>query len=194
MGATGIMRRLHGRTANGVPRWAVWAAVAVNACVLPASVWRISALIFDAPLLAQLDGPPPGHGPILIDDSGWYIIGISVLSELLAFLAFGLVSDWGEVVPRWIPVLGGRRVPPWAAVVPAGLGAAVLMVFPYALVMMAFGRLPSGASATAITHGWQSVVFWIAYLPLGAWGPLLAVLTVHYHRRRVGTQPLTAHP
>lgn len=189
MNANRMMTRIHGRTATGVPRWAVWAAVAVNACVLPASVWRISALIFEAPLLAKLDGPPPGHGPILIEDSWWYIIGLTVLSESLAFMAFGLVSVWGEIVPRWIPGLGGRRVPPWAAVVPAGLGAAILMVFPYALVMGIFGLLPSGAPATAITHGWQSAVYWIAYLPLGLWGPLLAVLTVHYYRRRRGPRP-----
>ncbi|WP_416876051.1 hypothetical protein [Kitasatospora sp. SC0581] len=38
--------------------------------------------------------------------------------------------------------------------------------------------------AGVVTHGWQTVVFWIGYLPLAAWGPLLAVLTVHYYRRR----------
>ena len=28
---------------------------------------------------------------------------LSVVSEALAYLAFGLVSEWGETVPRWIP-------------------------------------------------------------------------------------------
>ncbi|MGW2681256.1 hypothetical protein [Streptomyces sp. NPDC001436] len=49
---------------------------------------------------------------------------LSVLSECLALPTLGLVRSWGETVPRWIPHLGGRRVPPLAAVVPALLGAA----------------------------------------------------------------------
>ncbi|MFI1680909.1 hypothetical protein [Streptomyces sp. NPDC020607] len=42
----------------------------------------------------------------------------------------GLVREWGEVVPAWVPVLGGRRVRPLAAVVPALLGAAALFGLP----------------------------------------------------------------
>ncbi|GAA2823535.1 hypothetical protein GCM10010441_55020 [Kitasatospora paracochleata] len=178
------LTRLHGRTAPGVPRWAVRAAYAVTLTVLPSCVWRIAAFTFDAPLVERLDAPPPGHGPVLIGDATWYVIVLSVVSEALAFLAVGLVADWGETWPRWIPHLGGRPVPTLAAVVPAGLGAAVLMVFPHSLLMAACGRMLNGHPATALTHGWQTPVFWLAYLPLAAWGPLLATLTVHYHRRR----------
>jgi hypothetical protein len=32
-----------------------------------------------------------------------------------------------QVLPRWIPLLGGRPIPPLAAVIPAALGAAFLM-------------------------------------------------------------------
>lgn len=107
-----------------------------------------------------------------------------MVSEAAAFLTVGLVARWGEVWPRWIPGLGGRRVPVLAAVVPAGLGAAVLLVFPYALVMFAFGRMINGSPGGLIVHGWQTVAFWVTYAPLAAWGPLLGVLTVHYFRRR----------
>ncbi len=110
-----------------------------------------------------------------------------MVSEALAFLCFGLVARWGEVWPRWIPLLGGRPVPVLAAVVPAGLGSAVLMTFPYAMVMFSLGLNIRGGPGGMITHGWQTVVFWVSYLPLAAWGPLLVVLTVHYYRRRTAS-------
>ncbi|MCF2434810.1 hypothetical protein LV779_08895 [Streptomyces thinghirensis] len=33
------------------------------------------------------------------------------MSEALALLTLGLVRPWGEVVPRRVPLLGGRPVP-----------------------------------------------------------------------------------
>ncbi|MEV0534131.1 hypothetical protein [Kitasatospora sp. NPDC050463] len=176
-------RSSHVRTAAGVPRWALLAAYATTLTALPSGIWRIAAMIFGVPLLEH-DAAVPASPAFSL--GWWYIIALSVVSEALAFLAVGLVAQWGQVWPRWIPGLAGRRVPPLAAVVPAGLGATVLMVFPYAMVMFAFGRKLDGEPAEIITHGWQTVLFWVCYLPLAAWGPLLAVLTVHYHRRRRG--------
>ncbi|MFF2039908.1 hypothetical protein ACFVVX_05735 [Kitasatospora sp. NPDC058170] len=181
MNARTMSRSLHGRTAQGVPRWAVLAAYATTLTALPSCVWRIAAMIFDVPLLEHR---PDLQGSPALSAGWWYIIALSVVSEALAFLAVGLVAEWGQVWPRWIPGLGGRRVPTLAAVIPAGLGATLLMVFPYAMVMFAFGLTLTGEPGGVITHGWQTVVFWAAYLPLAAWGPLLGVLTVHYYRRR----------
>ncbi|GAB3984742.1 hypothetical protein GCM10029978_095260 [Actinoallomurus acanthiterrae] len=187
-GGFGAVRRiaagLHGRTAPGVPRWAVWAAYATTLTVLPSCLWRIAALNFDVPLLEPTAEPAAGHGPVLVTGL-WYVVALSVVSEALAYLAFGLVSEWGEVVPRWIPGIGGRRVPTLAAVIPAGLGSAALLVFPYTLVMLGLGRMIDGTHHTGlVVHGWQAVTFAVAYAPLAAWGPLLGLLTVHYYRRR----------
>ncbi|MET8622433.1 hypothetical protein ABZW30_01510 [Kitasatospora sp. NPDC004669] len=175
--------RLHGAPAEGVPRWAVRAAYAISLLVLPSCLWRIGGFILDLPLLEH--GPiPPDRDPASLD--GWaYILTLSVLSEALALLCTGLVSRWGEVWPRWIPALRGRRIPVLAAVIPAGLGATVLMVFPYAMAMFACGLTIRGDRGFGlVTHGWQTAAFWVSYLPLAAWGPVLAVLTVHYYRRR----------
>ncbi|MFJ3793079.1 hypothetical protein [Kitasatospora sp. NPDC090091] len=186
MTARTILTKLHGPTAAGVPRWAVWTAYATTLTALPSCIWRIAAMNLNAPLIDHNDAPPEGHGAVLVSGEGswWYVIALSVVSEALAFLAVGLVARWGEVWPRWIPGLAGRRVPIMAAVVPAGVGSALLMVFPYAMVMFANGRMVNGNPDTTMTHGWQTVAFWVSYLPLAAWGPLLAVLTVHYYRRR----------
>lgn len=177
-----ILTTLHGRTVPGVPRWAERTAYAITLLALPSCVWRIAAINLNAPLLDHDATAPAGPEPF--DGEWWYLIGLSVFSEALAFLAVGLVARWGEVWPRWVPVLHGRPVPVLAAVLPAGLGSVALLVFPYAMVMAALGLKITGEPEGMAAHGWQVVAFWIAYLPLTAWGPLLGILTVHYYRRR----------
>jgi hypothetical protein len=62
---------------------------------------------------------------------GWpavYIVAISILCEAVALTAFGLVRPRGEVAPPWLPFIGGRRVRPRAAIVPATLGSLALML------------------------------------------------------------------
>ncbi|RFU40063.1 hypothetical protein DZF91_19270 [Actinomadura logoneensis] len=175
---------MHGRTAEGVPRWAVRAAYATSLTVLPAGLWRVLSVDFRVPLMeAPSDGRPP---PAWFGGEWWYVIALSVVSEALAFLAVGLVSQWGETWPRWVPRLGGRRIPVLAAVVPAGLGAAAnTLLWPYAMTMISLGyKIDGTVGAASRPHGWRALVFYTAYWPLAAWGPLLAVLTVHYYRRR----------
>ncbi|WP_406314976.1 hypothetical protein OHA77_40930 [Streptosporangium sp. NBC_01639] len=163
---TTIMTRLHGRTAAGLPRWAVWTAYATALTALPSGIWRIAAMNFRVPLVEHGTPPPGSHAPVMFDAQWWYVIGLSVVSEAGAFLRVGLVAEWGEVWPRWVPVLRGRRVPVLAAVVPAGIGAALLLVFPYALVMSMLGMKITGEPGGLIVNGWQSAVFYATYAPL----------------------------
>ncbi|MDQ0986294.1 hypothetical protein QFZ71_003577 [Streptomyces sp. V2I9] len=160
--------------APGVSRGWWLTACAVPLVVLPSSVWRIPAA-FD-------------HG--ITFGERMYVVLLSVVSELLAFTAIGLVARWGEVVPRWVPYLGGRRVPTPAAVVPAALGAAAVTFVFTALTVVSEVRgttirgdaLPSDFPGLA--GGWEGVWFHLCYTPLLLWGPLLAVLTVGYYQRR----------
>ncbi|WP_308295116.1 hypothetical protein [Streptomyces sp. NK08204] len=69
-----------------VPRVSAWTrrlAYAVPLVVLPSSIWRLPA-VFDSGLSV---------GERL------YVPMLSVVSELLAFTAIGLVARWGEVFP-----------------------------------------------------------------------------------------------
>ncbi|TMR40349.1 hypothetical protein [Actinomadura geliboluensis] len=129
------------------------------------------------------------------DLPGWlpleaYVVVLSLVSELVAFTAVGLIARWGEVFPRWVPVLRGRRVPTMAAVIPASIGAAVLTVLWTVSVVNCLvfqktiqGRpLPDGFPIHF--HSWEGVLGVLAYAPLVAWGPLLAAVTVAYYRRR----------
>ncbi|MET9554448.1 hypothetical protein [Streptomyces sp. NPDC006645] len=150
------------------------AAYAVPFTVLPAGVRRIRAA-FDE-----------GLGPV----ERAYLIFLTVLSEVLAFTALGLVARWGEVFPQWIPFLRGRRIPTVAAVVPAAVGATILILLFTLLFTVSEVRgttirgddLP--ADSPSLATGWELGWYYACYAPLTLWGPLLAVLTVAYWRRR----------
>lgn len=154
------------------PRWAVWAAHLTTLVVLPSGLWRI-ALVLGYPSgyreadFAQFETPS-----VKI-----WMLTLSVLCELLAFLTIGLVRPWGEVVPRWIPLIGGRPVHPLAATVPAAFGALALTVL--------WGSVPGWwTHPHADVTDTGSLVVGILYQPLVLWGPLLAAVTVSYYRRR----------
>ncbi|KAA6223470.1 hypothetical protein CP973_17440 [Streptomyces albofaciens JCM 4342] len=158
----------------GVSRRIRLTAFAVPFTVLPAGIWRLPAA-FDE-----------GIGPA----ERLYIISLTVFSEILAFTAFGLIARWGEVFPRWIPFLRGRRVPMTAAVVPATIGASILTLVFTLLFTVSEIRgttfqgdgLPAGSPS--LTTGWEAAWYYFCYAPLALWGPLLAVLTVAYCKRR----------
>jgi hypothetical protein len=175
--------------AAGVPRWARVAAYAVPFTVLPSSVWRVAACTFHAPIMRGGLGSDLGSSGLPGVPLGLYVILLSIVSELLAFTAVGLVATWGEVFPRWIPVLRGRRVPALGAVIPAALGAAVLtLLWTWIAVSMSFGLRIDGqpqASTTPVSFGdWKGLVAVAAYAPLLLWGPLLGAVTISYWRRR----------
>ncbi|MBO2455490.1 hypothetical protein J4573_51020 [Actinomadura barringtoniae] len=112
-----------------------------------------------------------------------YVIVLTTVSEAVAFLSMGLVRPWGEVWPRWVPFLRGRRIRPPAAIIPAALGSVALMLL-WTQLAFSFGSDPD----PEFPHGAKAVIFYACYLPLVAWGPLLAAVTVAYaiRRRRYG--------
>lgn len=172
----------------GVPRWARAAALTVPLVVLPSSLWRIAGVALHLPIVRHTGGDESGNLPSWLPIE-LYVVLLSILSELLAFTAVGLVSTWGEVFPKWVPFLRGRRVPTLAAVVPGAIGAAVLTcLWTWVFVMLAFGRNIAGDRLTADSplnaDTWQGALVVVSYVPLVAWGPLLAAVTFAYHRRR----------
>ncbi|MFB7609661.1 hypothetical protein [Streptomyces gardneri] len=163
---------------SGVSRRTRLLAYAVPFTVLPSSLWRLPAA-FDAGI---------GIGERL------YVVFLSVFSEAVAFTAIGLIARWGEVVPGWVPFVRGRRIPPAAVLVPAALGATALTLL--WTVLSAFTEimgttirgdaLPKDFPSEA--GGWEAASYYVCYTPLVLWGPLLAVLTVAYGKRRLGAR------
>ncbi|OKJ85758.1 hypothetical protein AMK33_38525 [Streptomyces sp. CB02400] len=160
-------------TTAPVPPWARRAAAAVLWTSMPSALWRC-AVVLGVPLgLAESE-----YDAMLIPGWGYLIVPLlSVLQEAAAFLTLGLVRPWGEVWPRWIPRLHGRRVPVLAAVIPAALGALACTVYG---VLFVWTTLHADMAITP----WGEWVMTVCYVPIVAWGPLLAAVTTHYYRRR----------
>jgi hypothetical protein len=162
----------------GVSRRMRLVAYAVPFTVLPSGIWRLGAAS---------------------DEGIGLVVFLSILSEVLAFTAIGLIARWGEVFPRWIPFLRGRQVPMKAAVIPAAFGATILtLLWTAALATQIMGVTVRGDDLSdtfpSQAGGWQAAWFYVCYAPLIQWGPLLAVLTVAYWKRRraAGNAPAAA--
>ncbi|EPH46342.1 hypothetical protein ABT390_12890 [Streptomyces aurantiacus] len=159
------------RTERPVPAWAVRVAHAIPLVVLPVCVWRLP-IPFGFPM-----------GGERLPESVWnipYVLTLSILSELLAHLCFGLVRGWGEVVPHWVPRLRGRRIPPAAVIVPATAGGLALSAL---TVHWLVGAVTEGPAGWPYAEGWNVLAMTVSGL-LTLWGPLLLILTYAYYRRR----------
>lgn len=106
----------------------------------------------------------------------WWGLRSSPRSSLLGF---GLVRRWGEVVPRWVPRWGGRRVPPAAAIVPATLGGLLLTAVG---IDWLYQATTAGAAAWPYDEGWDVLAMAVSGL-MNLWGSLLLALTYAYYRR-----------
>lgn len=116
--------------------------------------------------------PVLGHEGLDLSTRIWGLV-LSSGAWLGFVLTLGLIRPWGEVFPRWVPVLAGRPVPVAAAAVPGGIVAAGLCFSAVPLLLLPAGGLVSG------------LVSAIAF-PCWLWGPSLALAVWGYvaHRRR----------
>ena len=163
------------------PRWARRAATLIVLTTVPSGLWRV-AMAVGVPVgvddaYRRANYGFPGRGTA-------YVFGLTLLLVSLALLGTGLVRRWGEVTPRWIPLVGGRRVPPLAAIIPAGVGAAALTLL-WTTVFLGAGEI---FDVYGLTGAARDVVV-ACYAPLLLWGPLLAALTVSYGRRTMPRRP-----
>lgn len=168
-------------TARPVPRWVDRLAHLTAWITIPSGIWRILLGLgipmgFSAQVLRDYD--MPGWGTL-------YVIGLSVTAESAALLTLGLVRGWGEVFPRWIPLLGGRRVPISFAVALATLGVVALLWVWTPLTQDLPGVWGDSVFGGDLgpSGGW-AVLMAACYLPLLLWAPMLAVVTAAYWWRR----------
>jgi hypothetical protein len=93
-----------------------------------------------------------------------------------AVLTLGLVRPWGEVWPRWVPVLRGRPVPVRVPVVAGGLVATALLAASPGMIALAVDDLLAGDAT-----GWALLLLF----PTLPWGlALAAAVTAYAYRRR----------
>jgi hypothetical protein len=166
-----------------VPRWAHWLAHAIPLMTLPSGLWRLG-LVGGSSMGLKVEGQ---SGYLMGTGEAVYIVFLSVFIEALALTAFGLVKPWGEVAPRWIPVIGGRPVAPYAAIIPATLGSLGLI----ATWTYGFRNVFTDQFLPFSSTAWKTLMI-ACYAPLYLWGPSLLVLTWAYYRRRVTSPAVVA--
>ena len=118
--------------------------------------------------------------------SGALSLGAFVLVG--AVLMLGLVQRWGEVFPRWMIGLAGRRVPVALAVVPASLASVLLIVggigIWFGLPQMITNAAAAGAAGIELAG---EIIFQLGpTLLFPVWGIALAAATLGYYYRRRG--------
>ncbi len=123
-------------------------------------------------------------------ESGTWISGLFLATFGLvgAVLMLGLVQCWGEVFPRWMVGLAGRRVPIALAVVPASLVSVLLIVGGIGiwsgLAQMAANMAAADLADIEISG---AIIFQLGpTLLFPVWGIALAVATLGYYYRRRG--------
>lgn len=152
--------------------WAWWCAHAVPWIILPTALWRLPiAFGFD---MGMVDPEAPPW-------TWWalpYTIGLILLVEGLAVLTAGLVEPWGEALPSWLPVVGGRPVRPGAVAAAAAAGGLALSALWISDgVMWVLGEHVSFRSVA-----WERLAA-AGLLTHVVWGPMLLAVTFDYWRR-----------
>jgi hypothetical protein len=163
------------------PTWVKIAAWAVPLTTIPSIAWR---------MITVVDGLLSGDNPCIVPSAPlteklYLLIVLPSVQLGVALLTVGLIRPWGEVFPRWMPALGGRRVPVAFAVGSAITGAVFLVLVLgrgavtdlLGVQTVALEPLPPGCSVP----GWD-ILRW--YAPMFLWPALLLAVTWHYLRRR----------
>jgi hypothetical protein len=162
-------------TPASAARWGRVAALVAAAIPTFYAVTRI-AWVLGIPL-----GFSPDDVAELAGDDGWIAaLGLGGFALVGATLTLGLYQHWGEVFPRWMLGLAGRRVPVLLAVVPATVVA--VAVLPAGLSLVAVGL---GGGQLALTADSWGAVGPVLLWPL--WSVALGAATYAYWLRRRGT-------
>jgi hypothetical protein len=123
-------------------------------------------------------------------ESGMWTSGLFLATFILvvALMMLGLVQPWGEVFPRWMIGLAGRRVPIALVVIPAALASVLLIVGGIGiwnnLAQMVANAVAAGAEGFGLIG---EMIFQVGpTLLFPVTGVALAVATLGYYYRRRG--------
>jgi hypothetical protein len=162
-----------GPTVRPPARWATWLAHAVVWIITPTALWRLPfAFGYDMGMIDP-EAPPWAWWAIP------YTVGLILLTEGLAFLTVGLVSPWGEVMPSWLPRVGGRPVRPRLVVGAAATGGLALSVL---WISDGVNWFVFGERVRFTSEGWERLAS-AGLLTHVVWGPMLLAVTFDYWRR-----------
>lgn len=167
-------------TPDAAARWGRWAVYA--AVIIP--------LLYATTRWAWALGIPLGISEEFLragQETGqwWAGAALATLAVGGALLTLGLIQRWGEIFPRWMPLLSGRRVPPAMAIVPASLVAVLVTTAGLMIVrLILFGAFGPSEGALTLDENWAALA---PELPWPLWGAALGAATLAYYYRRRGT-------
>ena len=169
----------HWQSAAATRRWGTWAvAVAVVVPLMYAITRWAWALGFPLGLTEKFyrEGQAVGLW--------WRGAALATLAIGGAVLTIGLVRPWGEVFPRWIPFVAGRRVPHALVVVPATFVAVIVTAAGLMFVRMSItGTFKLGDNPVTFSENFGAL--WPELL-WPVWGVALGAATLAYHYRTRG--------
>ncbi|GGO47159.1 hypothetical protein [Streptomyces lasiicapitis] len=169
-----------------MPLWAERTARLIPLIGLPVCLWRLP---IGVDFMMGMDASPT---PWNRWASVSYVLALSLLSEAFALLCRGLVRPWGETVPGWVPMLGGRRIPPFAVIVPGTLGGLLFTALLVDWVLCTFHV--AGFSDVPYTNVWWQLLASTVSGLIALWGPLVLALTYAYYQRRCRRADASAAP
>lgn len=119
-------------------------------------------------------------GPIVYNG-----LGLALMALGGAVLTIGLLRPWGEVFPRWLPVIGRRRVPialavNWALAVSVLVMVAGLFFVRAVIAESGLVGAPTGAD--------QQIAAWLPEMFWPMWSVALAGAALTYRERRVRSE------
>jgi hypothetical protein len=180
-------RRLdHSEGWNSPAKAAHWGRIAVYVSLVAPVFYAITryAWVLGIPLGMTREALRLGQ------ENGIWVSGLSMATFGLvgALITFGLVQRWGEVFPRWMIGLAGRRIPMALAVIPVSLISVLLVVGGIGI----WSALPHMITAVKDGGAVGLMVVWELFIQVGStllfpvWGVALAVAMLGYYFRRRG--------
>lgn len=188
--AVAYQRRSHGacehcgRIAGDNNRWLSSRAAAMRWGRWAVAVATVVPMIYAATRWAWALGIPLGISQQFLREGQavglwWAGAGLATVAVAGAILTLGLVQRWGEVFPRWMIGIAGKRVPPALAIVPASIVSVI--VTSSGLEDVRISLVPTNTFPIELT--WSTLgptLLW----PI--WGIALAAATYAYYLRRRG--------
>lgn len=150
---------------------------------------------YTVPHLLWMAGVPLGIDDALLsgalgDGLDWVWWLLCAFPVVAGLLTIGLTQCWGQQLPSWVPLLGARRVPRHAALIPAALAAVALIAYgSLGIGIVAIGLADGRLTPNEVAAEWAIVGTETVFL---AWGLLLAVAVFGYYRT-TSRQPEPMH-
>ncbi|MEH7355154.1 hypothetical protein V7150_16475 [Neobacillus drentensis] len=175
-----------GRTEDRQPsllvHWSRWITIIAALAPLPYALTRFAwalniPLGVDARFLQDFSNVNP-----MANITEWVFGTVCIGGGLLTL---GLIQKWGEVFPRWLPFIGGKRVPILLAVIPASIVAIAVtaagFVSTFTFFTVKFNLMPADDILLSSIGGTVGpMLFWVP------WGITLGLAAIAYYYRRRG--------